>query len=655
MPVTTRFRLAVGGLAETDGATLRQMLADGALNAAPQWDVVDREYDALVVDPDADDAAAMMGGRPFGSLVILALRPGETAWPGTLALARPFDSRQVDLALNLAAQIVAQPAFAAQRAPVVPTPSDPATSAELENSVEASAADAPLFVEAVEEAAAIEESQAIEQEAQEDAEQADADAHQMHTSAIDPADATGQEPESPALESMALAGADEPEGTDEQDATTGGATDPFEGPVLTGSPDDDAIDRLAMVVLEPAGDDGDADAGDQAGHPAAAGDPVVELAHDLGEPIDLMTFAAGDDPASEFGFGTELESAREPEPERAANADAEPEADAGIPGESEIDIPLFVSPIDAAMAASPRTGEPEDAGAGGESAGQTAAIDPAETDADWDPFGPIEPAAPAASSPTTETTVTMASTEPVRAAGRDRTAGASPEHHVHPPPAPATATTLAEEMPAPTVALEDVDSLLTLATAYREQLYRGRHVVVRVEGHAFHLEPYSGECYADSSPEGLGAYRGRDGLEVAIAQRDEPAAGRPATSVGLVEFLWHLGQHAGNAELLPWVDREARYRITRTPPLGDDARDTGMLQIAQLLARSPVAPADIAGLAGAPDEAVADFLNGCSLVGYLERVATPVRRGPRANGRPPEPEQPASLIGSLRRRIGLSD
>jgi len=205
------------------------------------------------------------------------------------------------------------------------------------------------------------------------------------------------------------------------------------------------------------------------------------------------------------------------------------------------------------------------------------------------------------------------------------------------------------------VPLEDVDSLLTLATAYREQLYRGRHVLVRVEGHAFHLEPYSGECYSDSAPEGLAAYRGRDGLEVAIAQSDEPAAGRPATSVGLVEFLWHLGQHAGNAELLPWVDREARYRITRTPPLGDDARDTGMLQIAQLLARSPVAPADIAGQAGAPDETVADFLNGCSLVGFLERVAMPVRRGPRANGRRPAREQPASLIGSLRRRIGLSD
>jgi hypothetical protein len=238
---------------------------------------------------------------------------------------------------------------------------------------------------------------------------------------------------------------------------------------------------------------------------------------------------------------------------------------------------------------------------------------------------------------------------------------AEPEAATEPParpepaaPSVATGATPSEEMPEPTVELADVDSLVTLATAYREQLYRARHVVVSLGDDTFHLEPYTGAYYSTSSPEVLARWRGQDRLDVAIHTRDEPAPDRPGEALRLVDFLWHLGFHAGHGDLLPWVDGEARYRVTRQPPMGDDAKETGVLQVAHLLSSSPVAAPDIARLAGASETTVRDFLNGASLVGYLERVATAIRRAPRAAGARSQANQ-ASLIGNLRKRIGLSD
>jgi hypothetical protein len=579
MPVTSRFRLSLGGLAETDHETLRQLLADGEAAAGPRWDVADREYDAVIVDPDADDAAARLGDRPFGSLVILALRPGETAWPGTLSLARPFDPGQVNLTLGFAAQIVAQPAFSTQAPPAAPAPALD-TSADLEESVEAAEADAPLYVAAVEEAAAIEESQAIETAALEAAEQADEDASQIEATVAGADGPAAEAPTAPELASFVMTAADDAAadeatgGDDDETAAVAGPRDanPFETVALS-ELGDEALDRLALDAL---GEPGQAEDADAELDPMIA--PVVELQNEAGETLDLLSFPSPDD----------------------------------------------IDPLDIAIAR-------------------------IESSAYSRPEAAREPEAEAASEPELAAArEAEAASEPELEAAREPELEAAPEPEPDEPP-------VADELPAEGPALEDVDSLLALAVAYREQLYRERHVVVSIGQDVFHLEPYTGECYSRSRPEELARHRGRRGLDVRIEVRQEPADHRPDLPWRLVDFLWHLGFHAGDSRLLPWVDAEARYRITRQPPLGEDAKRSGALQIAQVLSRSSVAVADIARLADVPEATVVDFLNGCSLVGFLERVATPARRPPRHSGEAPDsPGDGASLMGSLRRRIGLS-
>lgn len=541
MPVTARFRLALGGLAEPDGATLRQWLAEGELNAAAQWQVVDDTSDVVIVDPDADNASRVLAERRFGALVILALRPGEAAWPGTLSMARPFDPRQVDLTLNLAAQIIAQPAFTAQTPPAT-LPAANVTAGDLLDALEdagtPAADDAPLFAEAVEEAAVTEQEQAIAEEVEDTAEATRADA----------------------------------------DAA-----------------DDAAIDRLAIAVMDGTVIPDDTDADDEDADENRTDDDIVELSAESAPSIELLTFPGpDDDPMAAF----------------ASEAPADAAEPVGSADDDSVMLSSDFADADAALADADRASE----GRPG-------------------PFDDLLPPAPPA--PVVEA-------QPD--APEDTHAASAPPPIVDPPE---------PTLPEPTVALDAIGTLAELATAYREQLYRERHVVVRIDSHVFHLHPYAGECHSESAAAALEAYRGHGNLNVTIAIEDAAAADRPATALPLVEFLWQLGYHAGNAELLPWVDAEARYRITRQPPMGDDAKETGVLQLAQLISRTPVAVADMARLSGAGEDVVSDFLNGCSLLGYLERVAQPQRRRPAGDPPPARRQTSPSLIGTLRKRIGL--
>jgi hypothetical protein len=202
-----------------------------------------------------------------------------------------------------------------------------------------------------------------------------------------------------------------------------------------------------------------------------------------------------------------------------------------------------------------------------------------------------------------------------------------------------------------------IDSLVGLAAAYREQLYREREVLVQIEDLSFHLLPYQGVCVSAARAEQLERYRGRQPLgieiDVVVTEPDE----RLGESTNLVHFLWHLGVNAGGGSLLPWIPGDRPCRLMRWPPLATRDTDSPLFRVAAVLSGTPTSVTDVAQLAGADEAAVNDFVNGCSLLGYLEVLSSPAPRtrggapaaGPEAAGAPAA----RSLVGRLRQRIGL--
>ena len=205
----------------------------------------------------------------------------------------------------------------------------------------------------------------------------------------------------------------------------------------------------------------------------------------------------------------------------------------------------------------------------------------------------------------------------------------------------------------------EIESLAGLAAAYREQLYREREVIVQVEDLSFHLLPYQGLCVSDVHPEQLERYRGRQPLgidiDVVVTEPDE----RLGESSSLVYFLWHLGVNAGGGTLLPWIPLDRPCRLTRWPPIEKQDERHQLFRVAAILSRTPTTIAEVLELAEAPEAEMNDFLNGCSLLGYLEILPAPTSRAarggaPAAGAHAGSPDPPSrSLVGRLRQRIGL--
>lgn len=100
-------RLSVRGLTATD-ATLLQQVLSGDTAECRYWAVAHDECHALVVDLRTPDALDVLRERALGTVVILALDPGDAALPGTLSLSRPFRDVEVRATLAHARAVIAR-------------------------------------------------------------------------------------------------------------------------------------------------------------------------------------------------------------------------------------------------------------------------------------------------------------------------------------------------------------------------------------------------------------------------------------------------------------------------------------------------------------------------------------------------------------------
>jgi len=120
-----------------------------------------------------------------------------------------------------------------------------------------------------------------------------------------------------------------------------------------------------------------------------------------------------------------------------------------------------------------------------------------------------------------------------------------------------------------------------------------------------------------------------------------------------VGLLWQAGLLAGQGNLLPWLSGDCTYKLRRWPDASLLASRPAFVRLSAHFARSKewVTPASVAQTTSAKVGDVVDFINACSLCGYLivgERViATP----------PPAPvitsEEKKSLFGRIRATLGL--
>jgi hypothetical protein len=160
---------------------------------------------------------------------------------------------------------------------------------------------------------------------------------------------------------------------------------------------------------------------------------------------------------------------------------------------------------------------------------------------------------------------------------------------------------------------------------------------------------------SNAHPEQLQRYRGRQPLgidiDVVVTEPDE----RLGESSNLVHFLWHLGVNAGGGRLLPWIPVDLPCRLTRWPPIAKQDEHSQLFRAAAVLSRTPTPIADLVQLAGAAEAEVNDFLNGCSLLGYLEVLPSLASRAVSRGVVPASTTGTSarSLVGRLRQRIGL--
>lgn len=123
------------------------------------------------------------------------------------------------------------------------------------------------------------------------------------------------------------------------------------------------------------------------------------------------------------------------------------------------------------------------------------------------------------------------------------------------------------------------------------------------------------------------------------AWASDSAAAGPAQP--LSRLHWLGGLVAGQGALLPGLDPDGRYVLTKWPQT--EREYPKHFRIATAMMKGPATVAEIAEASGIPNADVADFINANLATGYAEFVPEP----------PPEPEEPAKptgLFGRLRNR-----
>ena len=201
--------------------------------------------------------------------------------------------------------------------------------------------------------------------------------------------------------------------------------------------------------------------------------------------------------------------------------------------------------------------------------------------------------------------------------------------------------------------------LTELAANYRFDLARRHSLTITIEGRQFRVFPQKYLYISASSPRELCLFRGMSSVSIDVATgtaKDVPNL-KAATSSGpaprrLDEFLWHLGYNARSGRLLPWLDDQRAFRLTRWPPVVRHGNDSTLVKLGTLMARRTLRPVDLSLALGYDIEGISDFLNGCSLVGCIESMKAsdaPVPLGPSAK----DPAF-ASLLGRIRVKLGLT-
>jgi hypothetical protein len=199
-------------------------------------------------------------------------------------------------------------------------------------------------------------------------------------------------------------------------------------------------------------------------------------------------------------------------------------------------------------------------------------------------------------------------------------------------------------------------SLHDLAAAYRSSLSKTESVAVTIEGRRFSLYPGRHLFKSNYSPAELRSLRGNTSLTIEVTKPGDAISGDGSLGLSLQrleEFLWHLGFNSGGGNLLPWVSDQRSYRLSRWPPVVRKDNDSTLVKLATLMAmaRRTLRPDELAQTTGINPYIVADFLNGCSLVGCLEEFKVPPEVAPA----PARAKNPLlKLLGSIRAKFGLT-
>jgi hypothetical protein len=116
-------------------------------------------------------------------------------------------------------------------------------------------------------------------------------------------------------------------------------------------------------------------------------------------------------------------------------------------------------------------------------------------------------------------------------------------------------------------------------------------------------------------------------------------------------LLWAIGITRSKSTLLQQLDAGSIYRLRRWPDFGVIGRRSQDLRCTSLLTQRPLAPTQLALLAGIPLGAIGSYLNACALCGLLDRPDLPAQ---------PVAPLPAhihtneSALGGVLRRIRLA-
>jgi hypothetical protein len=199
-------------------------------------------------------------------------------------------------------------------------------------------------------------------------------------------------------------------------------------------------------------------------------------------------------------------------------------------------------------------------------------------------------------------------------------------------------------------AVVQVDSLAELARHLNAYSASG---LVCVESLQFALDEAAGLYYSTSKASDLSRFRARLNLSIRILPSRCVRVGANLAPRRLDAFLWELGLSAGNGRLLPEIDQDSSFQISRWPPLTGTQDRSLFFQVSAAIARAPTRPQEISRLTGTPLEKVYDFLNACWLVDCLDiKPAEGAMHGHTVAETEPKLAS-VSLFGLVRSRLGM--